>query len=81
MTGSAGLLKSAEIRARWCQSWVSAAWQPVRFSFLPVPNTFRLLAVIADPGGVQSHSVSLDRLAFPSDRRARQYGPLRSCRR
>jgi hypothetical protein len=34
LAASAGLLKSAEIRARWCQLWVlSASWRPVRFSF------------------------------------------------
>jgi len=33
LTASAGLLKSAEIRARWCQLRVSAARRPVRFSF------------------------------------------------
>jgi hypothetical protein len=31
LTASAGLLKSGEIWARWCQTWVSAAWRPVRF--------------------------------------------------
>jgi hypothetical protein len=33
LTASAGLLKSTEVRARWCQPWVSPAWRPVRFSF------------------------------------------------
>jgi len=36
LTASGGLLKSAEIQARWCQPWVSAARRPVRFSFCRV---------------------------------------------
>jgi hypothetical protein len=28
LTASPGLLKSAEIRARWCQPWVSPIWRP-----------------------------------------------------
>jgi len=36
LTASGGLLKYAEIRARWCQPWVSAARRPVRFSFCRV---------------------------------------------
>ena len=31
LTASGGVLKSLEIRARWCQSRVSAGWRPVRF--------------------------------------------------